>query len=143
MAQERDKEPGGNRRPSAVPFIPLETGQARRAVSASLDDEHDLVAGTGLELSQTQEDRLLLAGRADRVDDHPILGRLDQGGQIRNQIVKEPTVQDHLEDTIPHPAAVVIQAPGDPRPPRGVGDVVTDQVAQGLALDGRSSVRAR
>ena len=87
-------------------------------MSASLDDEHDLVAGTSFELSQAQEDCLLLAGRADRVNDHPILGRLNQGGQIRNQIVKEPMVQDHLEDTILYSAAVVIQAPGNSRPPR-------------------------
>src|SRR5271157_4931561 len=61
---------------------------ARQAVSASLDDEHDLVAGTGLELSQAQEDFLLLAGRADRVDDHPILRRLDQGGKTATKLSK-------------------------------------------------------
>src|SRR5271157_1620947 len=113
---------------------------ARQAVSASLDDEHDLVAGTDLELGQAQEDCLLLAGRADRVDDHPILGRLNQGGQNRNQIVKEPMVQDHLKNTILHPAAVVIQALRHLRPARGVGDVVTDQVSQGLAIGSHGSV---
>jgi hypothetical protein len=49
-------------------------------------------------------------------------------------------VQDYLEDTILYPAAVVIQAPGNSRPPWGVGDVITDQVTQGLAIGGHGSV---
>src|SRR5271157_4503373 len=127
--------PGARRKPETRrgPVHSPRNG-ARQAASASLDDEHDLVAGTGLELSQAQEDCLLLAGRADRVDDHPILRRLDQGGQNRNQIVKEPMVQDHLKNTILDPAAIVIQALRHLRSARGVRDVVTDQVSQGLAI---------
>ena len=60
---EHDKEPGGNRRPARSRSSPSNRNGAKQAVSACLDDEHDLVAGTGLELSQAQEDRLLLAGR--------------------------------------------------------------------------------